>query len=147
MPYPYWPYLIEHAKKAKLEPASDHLEHQSAFEDWISLPLRLQAQEIRRFVAGVEDLDPSNFREDDWRRLIPKGEPEHTRTLFLLDLESLFRVLSPKKSGSTAETPLLNLDHSRLATGGVVQIALGMWHPSWSAWFRRCIKATPLASA
>ena len=68
--------------------------HRAFFQSWLRCSLREQAEQIREFVGspseGTFQPGPEAFED-----LIPAGEPEMCKALFVSDLKSLFRVLAP----------------------------------------------------
>lgn len=93
MPDSTWQCLLTIAELERPQTREDWIAHRSAFNAWLSIPLRQQAADLREYFRQAPI--SKEFRSSDWEHLIPAGTSTEAADLFLTDLASLFRVLLP----------------------------------------------------
>ncbi len=100
-----WASLLATAASPRPHTRLDWLRHRAVFSDWLNLPLREQANEIRCYLSE-HDGCPA-FSREKWQFLVPASESREAEELFLNDLQSLFRVLAaaPSRKPSSHSIP------------------------------------------
>jgi len=105
-----WSALLDIAARERPYTHESWQTHRALFQEWLQCPLREQAVQIREFLGGAT---PGDFPMGLFEDLIPWGEPEMCRELFVSDLENLFCVLAaPPRQRKTFVA-----DSGRIPTG------------------------------